>query len=115
MKRVLPLTLGILAALVWLPAARADEPAAKAKPKIEVVFALDTTGSMTGLIEGAKRKIWSIANQIVSGKPLPEVKIGLVAYRDRGDEYVTRLTPLTADIDAIYARLSELRAAGGGD
>ena len=26
-------------------------------PRVELVFALDTTGSMTGLIDGAKRKI----------------------------------------------------------
>ena len=34
---------------------------ALAKPTVEVAFVLDTTGSMGGLIEGAKRKIWSIA------------------------------------------------------
>ena len=31
------------------------------KPKVEVVFVLDTTGSMSGLIAGAKAKIWFIA------------------------------------------------------
>jgi hypothetical protein len=34
-----------------------------------VAFVLDTTGSMSGLIDGAKRKIWSIANQLASGQP----------------------------------------------
>ena len=38
---------------------------------------------MGGLIEGAKRKIWSIANEIASAKPTPKVRIGLLAYRDR--------------------------------
>jgi Mg-chelatase subunit ChlD len=108
-----------LAAGAWLTLAGsgAAQPPAKAaaRPRIEVVFALDTTGSMGGLIEGAKRKIWSIVNQVVSGKPTPEVRIGLVAYRDRGDAYVTRLTALTADVDAVYAQLAELRAQGGGD
>ena len=59
---------------------------AKARPQIEVTFVLDTTGSMSNLIEGAKRKIWSIANQMASGQPTPEIRMGLVAYRDRGDE-----------------------------
>ncbi|MEP7030249.1 MAG: hypothetical protein ABI830_04880, partial [Pseudolabrys sp.] len=36
-----------------------------ARPVVEVAFVLDTTGSMGGLIEGAKRKIWSIATAIV--------------------------------------------------
>ena len=55
-------------------------------PRIEVCFVLDTTSSMTALIESAKQKIWSLANQMVKGKPTPEVKVGLVAFRDRGDE-----------------------------
>ena len=108
----------LVAALIVLPAALgADAPAAEevARPRIEAVFVLDTTGSMGGLIEGAKQKIWSIANALASGKPTPEIHMGLVAYRDRGDEYVTKLTPLTDDLDALYADLLELRANGGGD
>src|SRR5262249_7260804 len=91
-----------------------DKPLAK-KPRIEVVFCLDTTGSMTGLIEGAKQKIWSISNQIAGGKPAPELKVGLVAYRDRGDEYVTKVFDLTDDLDAVHATLKSFKAAGGGD
>jgi len=87
----------------------------KVRPKIEVVFALDTTGSMSNLIEVAKSKIWSIANQLVTAKPRPEIKIGLIAYRDIGDAYVTQITPLTDDIDDIYEKLHALRAEGGGD
>ncbi len=95
------------------PAAGAE--AAKLKPKVEVCFVLDTTGSMTGLIEGAKQKIWSIANQMASAKPTPEIRIGLIGYRDRGDEYVTRAYDLTNDIDAVYGHLQSFRAGGGGD
>ena len=62
------------------------------KPKIDVCFVLDTTGSMSGLIEGAKQKIWSIANEITSARPTPDIRIGLIGYRDRGDEYVTAQT-----------------------
>lgn len=85
------------------------------RPRVEVVFALDTTGSMAGLIAGAKAKIWAIAGHIASGQPAPEVKVGLVAYRDIGDAYVTKTYGLTGDLDSIYARLTELRADGGGD
>jgi hypothetical protein len=85
------------------------------KPKVEIVFALDTTGSMGGLIEGAKRKIWSIAREVASAEQHPEVRIGLVAFRDRGDEYVTKVTPLTDNLDAVYTNLMALRADGGGD
>jgi len=85
------------------------------QPKVEVVFCLDTTGSMSGLIEGAKQKIWAIANQIVKGKPTPKLSIGLVGYRDRGDEYITKVCPLTNDLDAVFENLMSFQAGGGGD
>jgi Mg-chelatase subunit ChlD len=84
-------------------------------PRVEVVFALDTTGSMSGLIDGAKRKIWSIAQFIAQGEPKPDLRIGLVAYRDKGDEYVTRFYDLTDDLDQVFDRLSSFQAGGGGD
>src|SRR4051812_15644493 len=73
----------------------AAPPVRGPKPKVEVVFCLDTTGSMTGLIDGAKAKIWAICNQIAGGKPTPDLKVGLVAYRDRGDDYITKVYDLT--------------------
>ncbi len=88
---------------------------ASAKPAVEVAFVLDTTGSMGPLIEGAKRKIWSIATTIVDANPHAEIRMGLVAYRDIGDEYVTKVFDLTTDIQDLYARLLELKARGGGD
>jgi hypothetical protein len=88
---------------------------ATAKPVVEVAFVLDTTGSMSGLIEGAKRKIWSIATSIVDENPDAEVKLGLVAYRDIGDDYVTKSFDLTTDIQDLYANLLETKARGGGD
>lgn len=97
------------------PAFAKDEAKKSAKPKVEVCFVLDTTGSMSGLIEGAKQKIWSIANEITSAKPTPDIRFGLIAYRDRGDEYVVKTFNLTNDLDAIYSQLQSFRADGGGD
>jgi Mg-chelatase subunit ChlD len=95
--------------------AGAEEAKKKPKPQVEVVFCLDTTGSMGGLIDGAKQKIWSISNQIASGKPTPQLKIGLVAYRDKTDAYVTKVFDLTDDLDAVHANLKTFQAQGGGD
>jgi len=83
--------------------------------RIEVVFVLDTTSSMSGLIQAAKEKIWSIATTMASAQQNPDIRIGLVAFRDRGDTYVTRVFDLSADIDSIYASLMDFRAQGGGD
>src|SRR5437762_10315529 len=92
-----------------------DNAKKELKPQVEVVFCLDTTGSMGGLIDAAKKKIWTISNQIAGGKPTPHVKVGLVAFRDRGDEYITKVFDLTDDLDAVYANLMGFRADGGGD
>lgn len=94
-----------------------DQPTEKPaeEPRVEVTFVLDTTGSMSGLIEGAKQKIWSIASDIISAKPKPLIRFGLVGYRDRGDAYVTKRVALTDDLDAIYAELQKFTADGGGD
>ncbi len=95
----------------------AAEPAAPpaARPRVEVVFVLDTTGSMGGLIQAAKEKIWAIANTLASTKPAPDIQMGLVGYRDRGDAYVTKLTDLTDNLDAVYEQLMGFQANGGGD
>ena len=85
------------------------------RPRVEVAFVLDTTGSMAGLIDGAKRKIWSIATSIVETNPDAEIRMALVIYRDRGDDYVARTYDLTADIQGLYGDLLQLRADGGGD
>jgi uncharacterized protein YegL len=94
--------------------------AAKAVPApanrtLEMVFVLDTTGSMSGLLEGAKQRIWGIVNDVMRQDSHPAVKVGLVAYRDRGDTYVTQVQPLTDDLDKIYSTLMDYRADGGGD
>ena len=95
--------------------AKPDKPKTKKKPRIEVCFVLDTTGSMGGLIEGAKQKIWSIANEMISTKPVPDIKLGLIGYRDRGDQYVTQVYDLTDDVYEIYGKLMKFQAQGGGD
>jgi Mg-chelatase subunit ChlD len=107
--------LGVCAALPAPSPAAAEKAKKPARPRIEVVFCLDTTGSMGGLIEGAKAKIWAICNQILGGKPTPDLKVGLVAYRDKGDEYVTKVIDLTDDLDAIHGHLKGFVANGGGD
>ena len=87
----------------------------KEQPKVEVVFVLDTTSSMSGLIDAAKNNIWSIASSMASADPEPDMRMGLVAFRDRGDDYITRVLDLSQDLDSMYVSLSNFRAQGGGD
>lgn len=92
-----------------------DNPPGDANHRIEVVFVLDTTSSMSGLIQAAKEKIWSIANTMAAARQNPDIKMGLVAFRDRGDTYVTQVLNLSSDLDSMYAKLMDFKAQGGGD
>ena len=83
--------------------------------RVEVAFVLDTTGSMGDLIDGAKRKIWSIATTITETNPNADIAMALVAFRDLGDDYVVRTEPLSEDIQGLYGKLTRLQADGGGD
>ncbi len=85
------------------------------RPQVEVVFVLDTTSSMSGLIDAAKNNIWSIASSMASAEPEPDMRMGLVAFRDRGDAYVTKVLDLSQDLDSMYVSLSAFKAQGGGD
>jgi Mg-chelatase subunit ChlD len=82
---------------------------------LEMVFVLDTTGSMGGLLDAAKQKIWGIVNDVMQKQSRPSVRVGLVAYRDNGDAYVTQIVPVTSDLDTVYTSLMEFQAGGGGD
>jgi hypothetical protein len=83
--------------------------------RVDVAFVLDTTGSMADLIDGAKKKIWSIADEIRKSRPDAHIRFALIGYRDRGDDYVTDVTDLTDDLQTVYAKLLRFEANGGGD
>jgi von Willebrand factor type A domain len=87
----------------------------QAHQRVEVAFVLDTTGSMGDLIDGAKKKIWSIASTIVDTNPDADIAMSIVAYRDRGDAYVVKSEPLSEDIQGLYGKLVRLEADGGDD
>ncbi len=115
---VITFAIGIAIATAWA-FNRTEEPTiAPVSPvgqTMEMVFVLDTTGSMGGLLTGAKERIWGIVNDVMQTSSLSSVKVGLVAYRDRGDQYITQVLPLTEDLDKVYSTLMEYDANGGGD
>lgn len=87
-------------------------------PKIQVAILLDTSGSMQGLIEQAKSRLWNIVNTLTTlrfqGKT-PGIEIALYEYgsyhRYNGD-YIRQIVPLTTDLDLISQELFVLTAGG---
>jgi Mg-chelatase subunit ChlD len=86
-----------------------------ARPRIDLVFVLDATASMGDEIEPVKQHLWAIASRVASGRPAPDLRVGLVVYRDRGDREPSRVVPLTRDLDAMHTALMRVEADGGGD
>jgi hypothetical protein len=86
-----------------------------ATPRLDVLFLLDATGSMGDEIGQIQQTIVSIAERIDQIQPRPELRFGLVSYRDRGDDYVTRVSDFTPNVAAFQKLLLNTRADGGGD
>ena len=82
---------------------------------LDVVFVLDTTGSMSGELGEAQTRLQQLARATALARAGERLRFGVVAFRDRGDDYVTRRSPLSADLADTAAFLSTLEAGGGGD
>lgn len=86
--------------------------------RIQVAILLDTSGSMHGLIDQAKSRLWNIVNTLTTlkynGKE-PVIEIALYEYgsynRYKGD-YLRQITPLTTDLDLISQELFRLETGG---
>src|SRR2546422_856964 len=103
----------ILAVALAVPAfAETERP-------IDIVICLDTSGSMQGLIEAAKQKLWDIVNELGRAKPKPHLRVGLYVYGTPGygvqTGYVKKLVDLTDDLDTVYSKLTPLRTDGGDE
>lgn len=82
---------------------------------VDVLFVLDTTGSMGEEIERLRSTIEIISANITALKPKPSLRFGMVLYKDRDDVYDTKVVPFTGDLDAFQKALDEVSADGGGD
>jgi Mg-chelatase subunit ChlD len=88
----------------------------------DVVFVVDTTGSMGGTIETVRTKVHALAKSMSDGtgdsdlQESSEVYFGLIDYRDRGDSWIAKVaSPLSADVGRFLAAVDLLEAGGGGD
>ena len=104
----------LVAFALLVPASRsfADAPAPD-KPRIDIVFCIDCSGSMGPVIETAKQKVWAIVNQVARAKPSPELRIGLIGYGNAMGPF--RTFPLTSDLDEVYKNLLPFDDRLGGD
>jgi len=82
---------------------------------VEVLFIIDTTGSMGDEIAQIKATLLAVTDRIRRLDAETELRYGAVLYRDISDTYVTMQHPFTEDIQAFDAALRKINANGGGD
>ena len=92
-------------------------PSTATPPRVEVAICLDTSGSMQGLIDSAKQKLWAIVNDLALAKPTPELRVALLTFGNDGhpaaEGWVRVDEPFTTDLDAISEQLFSLTTNGG--
>jgi hypothetical protein len=99
-----------------------ESPAMKPKPLVQMAILLDTSGSMTGLIDQARTELWAIVNEFIFVRRnglQPELQVALYEYgkdslsMDSG--YIRRIVPFTTDLDKISEELFALKTSGGDE
>jgi DNA-binding transcriptional MerR regulator len=119
MSRIfLSLATAVALGLGWIASTPAA-PVAEEKATIDVVLCLDVSGSMNGLIESAKLKLWDIVNDLGKVKPAPNLRVGLYSYGhtqyDANAGWVRKEIDLTNDLDSVYQKLNALTINGGSE
>jgi hypothetical protein len=119
------LLLALAAAPLAVPTAAADQlepelaPLRETRPlAVDLALCLDTSGSMEGLIDSARQKLWSVVSELASARPTPVLRVALLTYGSPGDAeagYVVLRTGLTADLDLVSERLFALGTSGGDE
>jgi hypothetical protein len=84
------------------------------KPGLDLAFVVDVTGSMSDELSYIQTELVDICKQVYSAD-LTCLRVGFVFYRDRGDEFVTRVFEFTDDFSHAQANIKCVVAAGGGD
>lgn len=85
--------------------------------KLEVMFVIDTTQSMTPLLEGMKEVVKSVVTTLAGNPRLKgSFRFGLVEYQDAtpGLTPANLVSPLTGDLDGFLSKIQPLRVAPHG-
>lgn len=95
---------------------------ADARPVVQLALLLDTSGSMEGLLEQAKSKLWTIVNGLATAKrggQSPRIEVALYEYGKSSipsaEGFVRRILPLTANLDKVSEELFKLKTDGGDE
>lgn len=89
--------------------------ACKHSNKVDIVWAVDATGSMGDELEYLKTELLDVISRVKTANPDLAVRMGSVFYRDKGDEYIVKSSALNHDIAKTVDYIRKQSAGGGGD
>ena len=84
---------------------------------VDLAFVVDTTGSMSSLIETAKQQMITMLDGLTKAANI-KLRLGVVDYRDhppQENSYVYKVRPFTADLEEARKQINSLELGGGGD
>ncbi|MCY7330853.1 MAG: VWA domain-containing protein, partial [Saprospiraceae bacterium] len=87
----------------------------QAPKNVDIVWAVDATGSMGDEIEYLKTELLDVIGRAKNRNPELAFRMGTVFYRDQGDEYITKSSGLSPDIARTIEFIQKQSAGGGGD
>jgi len=82
---------------------------------VDLMFVIDTTGSMYDEIEYLKTELLNVINRVKDENKNAVIRLSVNFYRDEGDVYVLRSNDFTTDVEAMLQKLQQETANGGGD
>ena len=84
---------------------------------LDLVFVMDTTGSMRNELADVQANLLGVIR--VLARLAPTLRVGFVAFKDRGDPYVTLAFPLSpmtpGNVAQVIDFVGRMSADGGGD
>lgn len=86
-----------------------------ASKKIDIAFIVDATGSMSDEIDFLKADLRNIITTVGSKHSDASIRTAALFYRDEGDEYLTRESNFTTNLNTTANFISKQSANGGGD
>ena len=91
-----------------------DEPCSQSTD-VDVMFVFDATGSMGDELRYLNAEMQDVISRAKEATGGLSIRTGAVVYRDHGDDYITRLSRLTDDLETTKSFIGAQYASGGGD
>jgi Mg-chelatase subunit ChlD len=90
-----------------------EDLAGSAKKAANIVFIIDTTGSMTGAIDNVKERVKTFADKLEQKKI--DCSLGLIGFGDLLENEDPTVYSYTKDIEKYKSQVANIPRTGGGD